>query len=379
MTTRPRLDSLWASKDISQIADPDLDSNHPSGEGGVGKYIKGWISEREPHQWANYLYRRYDDVALEYAERGFSLYRAELKYSKGSIVWASNGKNYVALKDTSADPTVSADWGLTLVSLGEAQVRQQMATMEALLASHRLRKDNPHGVSLNQLNVYSKLEIDAMGIAFADALAGHTASQANPHAITHTQLGTLTVQAGGAFTGKISFTQPAWFGASRVVASQEDRLQFGAFGKAMSLTTEDAMYGEYSKTPTMYICHSGNWHKVRMRAEREFAVPMPDITIPLVNNLSTPSVGNYLINCSHTPVFNAQGLSTSNDMTVTVSRMEGMKTLSVYKNGQLKIYENFSGNNLVSIIGVGSWRDVQMWATILTDKQKSMLGRHWRR
>lgn len=377
MTTRPRLDSLWASKDISQIADPDLDSNHPSGEGGVGKYIKGWISEREPHQWANYLYRRYDDVALEYAERGFSLYRAELKYSKGSIVWASNGKNYVALKDTSADPTVSADWGLTLVSLGEAQVRQQMATMEALLASHRLRKDNPHGVSLNQLNVYSKLEIDAMGIAFADALAGHTASQANPHAVTADQIGSVPA-AGGEFDGIVGFNSETWFG-SQAVGSTSDFIQLGINLKTIGLTNEDVMCGVWGSSPTMYVCHTGNWHKVRMRSERLFAIPMPDLVVPLIKNLSSPSVGNYILYTTFdNVVFGKQGLVVPAGGQITITGLKGMKTLSVIKNGELKIYNNITTNELVSITGVGNIRDVKAWCTELTDFQKSMLVRDWR-
>ena len=51
---------VWASSTTSEVTDPDLDVNHPGGQGGNQKYEKGWIVEKEPHQWANFIYNSID-------------------------------------------------------------------------------------------------------------------------------------------------------------------------------------------------------------------------------------------------------------------------------------------------------------------------------
>ena len=376
MTTRPRLDSLWASKDISQIADPDLDSDHPSGEGGVGKYVKGWISEREPHQWANFIYQRYDKVALEYASRGFSLYRSGVSYTKGALVWADNGKCYTALQDTSNDPITSADWGLTLASLGESQMLGQLSLLKARIDAHGALRNNPHNVTCAQFGGSTKAAIDAAVTSVDSSTGSHTDSKANPHTVTAIQIGSVPA-AGGEFDGTVGFNSETRFG-SEALFSTSDHMAISAKNKRFGITNEDAMYSD-GFPMEQYVCHTGNYHKVRMRSERLFAVPMPDLVVPLIKNLSSPSVGNYILYTTFDSiVFGEQGLVVPAGGQITITGLKGMKTLSVIKNGELKIYNDITTDELISIVGVGNIRDVKAWCTELTDFQRSMLVRDWR-
>ena len=77
---------VWASSATSEVTDPDLDVNHPGGQGGNQKYEKGWIVEKEPHQWANFIYNNIDVSLKELLEAGSLNWDNTVNYKKDSLV-----------------------------------------------------------------------------------------------------------------------------------------------------------------------------------------------------------------------------------------------------------------------------------------------------
>lgn len=67
---------VWASSTDAIVTDPDLDVNHPGGQGGNNKYEHGWVVEKEPHQWANFIYNNVDVSIKELLENGTLLWEA---------------------------------------------------------------------------------------------------------------------------------------------------------------------------------------------------------------------------------------------------------------------------------------------------------------
>ena len=220
---------IWASSIDAAITDPDLDSKHPSGQGGNNRYEVGWEVGKEPHQWTNFIYNNVDTSLAELLENGTLLWDSSVKYLAGSyIVFEEN--LYHALVDNEESPKSSSKWELVPKSTSSAFLSFVNDTM-ATLNSHKALvgpDSNPHNTTAKQANTYEISEVDASLKVVRDDLTSHKA-QSNAHNLKASVVNCLDKTAGGHFTGTVVYGSGISFLAGQNIdedgiASQLDSL-----------------------------------------------------------------------------------------------------------------------------------------------------------
>ena len=129
---------VWA--DTGTAVDPDLDELHPSGNGGAGKYELGWVVEKEPHQWANFIYQTQTGAQYDFARYGVSP-RESLDYKLGALSWSAGG---IIVKMASA-------WHRSFGTYTKTEAEYYKTLWTNNLATHAPKTDHPHQETAEQI------------------------------------------------------------------------------------------------------------------------------------------------------------------------------------------------------------------------------------
>lgn len=381
---------VWASSTTSEVTDPDLDVNHPGGQGGKQKYEKGWIVEKEPHQWANFIYNNVDVSLKELLEAGSLNWDNTVNYKKDSLVIYNEELYRATEPNLNKIPSSLVSW--------EVLPYQTAASLEAFLRTYQQALDNhkgqtgaanPHNDTASKAGTYTTTETNAEIKVVQDDLDNHEA-QANPHNLNAANVGCLNKVTGGHFTGTVVYGAGIKFGTEGVGIDND-----GIFNTKDSLSIVNN--APYQKTSKQEILTDKSYNRINMKHNFKFALPAVDVLIALTGSLSSLSEGNYTLNYGRSsvlnytdragnsavapadePAFGEMGMHLTTDTVFLFSGlMSGTAATMCYELNNMTVVKtvDVSSDNLIDYIGTsGQVRNIQIWFTPLSAEQESMLG-----
>ena len=380
---------VWAIS--GEIADPDLDVNHPGGQGGNNKYEHGWIVEKEPHQWANFIYNNVDVSIEELLENGTLLWEASPTYHINCIC-TYNGIMYRALvantnKIPSSNPT---SWEV-IPYVTATDFASYINTESAGLVAHMARvgpTDNAHNTTASQAGTYAATESNVKIKVVQDDLDLHE-SQANPHNLDAGDVGCLDKVVGGHFTGTVLYSLIGFKQAGSCIDTD------GLINSVDSLSIVSNV--PWQKTSKQEIVTDTSYNRINMKYGFKFALPAPDIEIPFNETLSSPASGSFTLSYGRPttyaytnragvsitaaidePPFGTQGLClTADTVLIFTGLMQGTTSTVYYVLNGVPVIKDVSINSddLIDYVGTtGQVRDIRIWIRPLTSYQESMLG-----
>lgn len=375
---------LWASSPLAQVTDPDLDAHHPGGTGGEGKYAAGWIPEKEPHQWINFIYGAQDEILYQGMAVGGMPRDPTINYKSGAIsldneVWKTATKDTPAPNDWEE---VAAGNSLASFTSWETSTANTLNAHKSIMGP----TGNAHDTTIAQAGGYDKQEADVKSTAINVGIEAHKSRTDNPHNVSHTQVNCLPASLGGNFTGIVNF--------KKVLLTPDSGLQeTEVFNNRNGLGIKDVPWLSASNEE---VLTQKSYTRLRNKHEPKFALPPEDIFIPLADYLTSPSSGAYTLEYARNselpfidragvnqvapidePPFELMGLKLSTDYSlIFVGGLSGVGTLSYDLNGVVTtLTVDFIENDLSFYIGkVGNAKNLRIWLTPLTEEQKAMLG-----
>lgn len=395
MTMRPSY-RVYASSAFAQVTDPDLDASHPGGEGGAGKYAKGWVPEKEPHQWINFVFQQVDINFEEILQQGFLTWDASVTYAKGGLTFF-NGLTYRALSSNinqqpDTNPTI---WDSGIANMSEADWRTAADQFTADLSAHIAKKgptQNAHNTTITQAGGYDKATIDGKFKTSSDALTNHKNDFNNPHNVTLTQVNCLPAATGGTFTGLVTMYQMHLVNSANYLA---------AVNGVVSLNNTNGRIGIKGGVPKNLVIDKeyvsqGSYPRIRAKYEINFSVREPEFEIPLQGSLNSPSQGSYILEFSRPstlsyvdragvaqtaavdePAFTERGLLLTADTVFGIRTLwSGAATAQLYRDNIPELWDlTLTDGNLITITGVtGSINNLRIWQSPLTIYEKSTRG-----
>ena len=382
---------VWASSTDAAVTDPDLDNNHPGGQGGNQKYEHGWIVEKEPHQWANFIYNNVDLSIKDCLESGTLPWESGVTYRKDSIC-VYGGVMFRAIKQNINHKPIDypADWEIVPYAAASS-FESYVENMYTVLYSHESMTgptSNIHRTTAAQAGTYTKEESDAKIKVVQDDLDLHKV-QPNPHNLDAEDVGTLDKNKGGHFTGVVTYDKIGFKDTGVYVDTD------GLINTKDSISIVNNL--PYQKTSEQELITDTSYNKIEMRYNPLFALPEPDIRFAFTEGLSSLSEGDYILSYGRPttyqyvnragvtvtaeidePPFGQFGLYLTADTVLTFSGlMSGVAATVYYLLNDEVIIKNVSVNsdNLIDYIGTaGQVRDMRIWLEQLTTKQESMLG-----
>lgn len=380
---------VWAIS--GEIADPDLDVNHPGGQGGNNKYEHGWIVEKEPHQWANFIYNNVDVSIEELLENGTLLWEASPTYHINCIC-TYNGIMYRALvantnKIPSSNPT---SWEV-IPYVTATDFANYINTESAGLVAHMARvgpTDNTHNTTASQADTYTTTESNAKIKVVQDDLDLHE-SQANPHNLDAGDVGCLDKVVGGHFTGTVLYSLVSFKQAGSCIDAD------GLINSVESLSIVSNV--PWQKTSKQEIVTDASYNRINTKYGFKFALPAPDIEISFNETLSSLASGGFTLSYGRPttytytnrsgvsitaaidePPFGTQGLClTADTVLIFTGLMQGTTSTVYYVLNGVPVIKDVSINSddLIDYVGTtGQVRDIRIWIRPLTSYQESMLG-----
>lgn len=382
---------VWASSTDAAVTDPDLDISHPGGQGGNKKYEHGWIVEKEPHQWANFIYNNVDLSIKDRLENGTLSWESGVTYHKDSIC-IDSGVMFRAINQNINHRPVSypADWEAVPYAIADS-FESYIENVYAVLHPHEGMIGptiNVHQTTAAHANTYTKEESDAKIKIVQDDLDAHEA-QSNPHNLDADDVGTVDITKGGHFTGVVTYNLIGFKDEGAYVDTD------GLINTKDSISIVDNL--PYQKTSKQELVTDTSYNKIEMRYNPLFALPEPDIRFAFTEGLSSFSEGDYTLSYGRPttyqyvnragatvtaaidePPFGQFGLYLTADTVLTFSGlMSGITATVYYLLNDEVIIKNISVNsdNLIDYIGTsGQVRDMRIWLKQLTTYQESMLG-----
>lgn len=308
MTNRVgNLSQIWAENGTA--TDPDLDTTHPIYQ--PGKYAKGWIVEKEPHQWQNFLYQVSDLKNQIAASEQVAEWDASLTYSI-SAVTRKGDDLYVNVSGTTLtgkDPATEAGWSL-VIGVDADAVNTAEQTLNNKITTH-LDADNPHNDNIHAIGGYEKEEIDDFlgsstdprTIVYHENVTGKVA-----HAETPAQVGTLPV-GGGTFTGDVAFDGGITIGPGSFQKDGPDLKMSNAGGSIIMEADGDSVYGEDATGNRSEITTVANFQRQQRAVNNLFALPQSIIEVDFrAGSLSCMGIGRHTIDGgSKTPKMSDKG------------------------------------------------------------------------
>lgn len=382
---------IWASSPYAAITDPDLDTNHPSGEGGNEKYERGWVVEKEPHQWANFIYNNVDISLAETLQNGTLFWESGVTYKENSIVVYNEVLYRATATNTNKVPNLLVSW--------EVVPHQTASSYEAFLlmyqntlATHKGETGptlNPHNDTAGKVGTYTIAETNTEIKVVQDDLGNHEA-QANPHNLNAADVGCLNKVTGGHFTGTVVYGAGIKFGTQEYGIDND-----GLYRPNDSFSIVNNV--PYQKTSQQEIVTDTSYNRINIKHNFKFSVPGEDVKIMLVGDLSSLSEGNYTTSYGRSsvlnytnragaaataaidePAFGEMGLILTADTVFLFSGlMSGTAATMSYILNNVTVVktEDVTSDNLIDYIGTsGQVRNIQIWFTPLSAEQESMLG-----
>lgn len=275
-----QLGRIWASAPSSPNIDP-----------GADKYKLGWVAEIPVFQMLNFINNRYDTNFVALAERGVLEWGGDVNYAVAAFAWdEADGSVYVS-KVTSPSiilrPSLNAaQWDKSAVQIS----RKQYDDAVSAWSNHIANTSNPHQLTVEILNTYSKAVIDGKVLAVQSALDAHKANVANPHNTTAVLAGAVPVT-GGNYTGLVRHLfastgiGPATYNAFLTSGSTGTFLTQGTNPKIGIDSTKFPVFIDDSGVKSKLLLDS-NYITAREAVEASYVVPTPDCEVLLRNSLS---------------------------------------------------------------------------------------------
>lgn len=377
---------IWASGVDAEVTDPDLDAAHPGGNGGAGKYAKGWVPEKEPHQWINYLYKAQESALADGMSVGGMIRDATVQYKLGALSLSATGVWQTATKDNPA----TADWVEVAASNSKSVFNTWYNDNVGAMNGHMARvgpTDNPHNTTIGQAGGYTKQEIESKDNTNSADVKSHMEDVNNPHKVTYVQINCLSATLGGKFTGQVFLPEII---LSTGIGVRGTELYTSKEG--MGLTSVP-----WLSATNQEILTENSYPRLRTKYEPLFALPPEDISIPLAGSLTSATSGAFVLTFERPttlaytdrsgasmtapidePAFEVAGLKLAAGSKLILSgNMNGMGTLYFERDGVVQVYDvNLNSTDLIADYfgDVGNVKNVRIWMKILTAEQKSMLG-----
>lgn len=362
-----KLGRIWASAPASPNIDP-----------GAEKYKLGWVAEIPLFQVLNYINNRYDTNIVSLAERGMFEWGNDVAYNIAALAWdEADGFIYVsktAAPSTTTRPGLNAtQWDKSAVQISRKQYDDAVTAWN----NHAANTSNPHALTVDILNTYSKTVIDSKVAAAQSAITSHVGNQGNPHGTTAVQAGAVPVT-GGSYTGLVrQLFESTGIGAASYAAT----LLANATGAFLTLGPTSKLGIDSTNTPVFIndagvkspLLLSSNYIAAREAVEALYVTPGPDLEVNFRNSLSLLSgvgvatftgpagsrgyldkSGNAQTAALNTPRFTAQGLFVTGSVDVETL---GLPTaLNLLNASSYSIAINFQSTSTTAFIywiGVG--------------------------
>ena len=277
-----QLGRIWAAAPTNPNIDP-----------GTDKWKLGWVAEIPVFQMLNYINNRYDTNIVALAERGMFEWGIDITYNIAAMVWDEADGNIYLSKVASPSNSVAlrpslnaAQWDKSCIQISRAQYDLAVSNW----ANHIANTSNPHQLTVEILNTYSKAVIDSKVAVVQTGLNNHTTNTSNPHETTAVQAGAVPVT-GGSYTGLVKhlFTSTG-IGATTYAASlfTDGTGTFLALGTNPKLgidSTSKAVFIDASAVKSNLLLES-NYISAREAVEASYVVPTPDCEVVLRNSLN---------------------------------------------------------------------------------------------
>lgn len=302
------LENIWAQD--GDATDPDLDTTHPIYQ--EHKYAKGWIVEKEPHQWINFITQA-TDLKLQFvAAEQFSEWDSEVNYApnsvarKGDDVYINISGDVSLNKDPATETTI---WS-KILSASSSEVTAFQQGLETKITNH-LNADNPHNDNIHTIGGYESGEIndflgkatDPRTIVYHEAQSGGSV-----HGETPAQVGTLP-KAGGHFTGDVRYLGGLTLGTALIMQDGPDVKISNGGGSIILEADGDSVYGEDASGVRSEITSVANFQRQQRAVNNMFAHPQPIIDIDMrFGTFSCLGIGKLVVDSgTNTPTFSDKG------------------------------------------------------------------------
>lgn len=382
---------IWASADGAAVTDPNLDINHPGGNGGNNKYEHGWIVEKEPHQWANFIYKNVDVSIEDLLKNGTLVWESTPTYHYNCICIYNSVMYRALVSNANKVPSSNPTYWEVIPYGTSTDFANYINTVSSGLVAHMAivgPTDNAHNTTAAQADTYTITESGAKIKVVQDDLDLHE-SQSNPHNLDAIDVGCLGAVAGGHFTGTVLYSLVGFKQAGSYIDAD------GIINTSDSLSIVNNI--PYQKTSEQEIVTDTSYTRINRKYGHMFALPPVDIAIPFSESLNSPSSGNFTLSYGrpttyqyvnragatvtaaiNEPPFGQFGLYLTADTVLTFSGLMAGTTSTVYYvlNDKVIIKDvSVNSDNLIDYIGTsGQVRDIRIWIIPLTDYQESMLG-----
>jgi len=316
MTNRANdLDLIWASK--GEATDPDLDTEHPIFQ--PNKYLKGWIVEKEPHQWQNFLYQITDQKLEIQAEEQFFEWESDIEYAPMAVA-RNNGKIYInasGMVSQNVEPKDNPNFWFEVLGVTADDVNAARNFLQKTLDDH-LAADNPHNDNIHDIGGYEKEEIDKFFNDENDprTIRYHVKQTGKVHSETPKQLGTLPV-AGGTFTGDVAFAGGVNLGANGNTIVDATSVKLGNSAGALYLNKDGSVKQAFANASDRYdVTTVANFQQQQRAVNFLFALPVPRTEVDFRKSFSSMTIGNHRIESSVNPVMSYKGWQIADGFTI---------------------------------------------------------------
>ncbi|WJN64530.1 putative tail fiber protein [Erwinia phage Papaline] len=351
------ISNIWAENGVA--TDPDLDTTHPIYQ--PGKYAKGWIFEKEPHQWQNFLYQTSDLKNQIIASEQFPEWDVALTYSINAVI--RKGDDFyvnvsgVALKGK--DPATDAGWS-KLIGVDADAVNTAEQTLNTKIMNH-LNADNPHNDNIHSIGGYEKQEIDDFlgsptdprTIIYHENIVGKSA-----HSETPAQVGTLPV-GGGTFTGDVAYDGGVMIGPGSFQQDGPDLKMSNAGGSIIMEAGGNAIYGEDSTGSRNEITTVANFQRQQRAVNYMFSLPQSIADVDFrAGSLSSMGTGTYTIDGgTKAPKMSAKGWEIEAGFLITGMEFNIPRTdLIEYYAGD--VFRRILVESTVPLVGAQDLKDI---------------------
>jgi hypothetical protein len=276
---RPELNRVWARNAAAG------DVLEPNGL----KKVTGWVAEIPSYQVLNYLYNHVDQFMLSTAQRGAVEWGSDVVYRKGGSAWFAN-LIYVSKfgnPDTSLSPNLNAaEWELSIVNTTQSILDNQAAEMD----NHIANVSNPHHVTAEQVNAYTKGVVDSKINVVSVTINNHILDTNNPHGVTAADVNAVPIT-GGTYTGTVLLLQDILYIGENVVPATCG-ITYDAPSSSTALFYNDSWLGVGDQSSVPYyspdagvtrfdLLHVDEYNSIRETVNSLFTVPEHDLHMPL--------------------------------------------------------------------------------------------------
>lgn len=316
---RPSFNLVWAQDGVA--IDPDLDTTAPSYVANKYQGI-GWIVQKPPEQWQNFLQQITDLKLVEYLSNGLFTTDSSVVYKAGGIRMQGG----VVYKMTSSTAST------TVLSINKADFAKIVADMTTKINNH-ISTINAHKDTVDTIigKTYLKGDVDnSFGSPTNAKTIVYHKLQKGPsvHGETPLSIGTVPA-AGGTFTGQVVLER-ALFPSNGILDFNEATALVNLLNAAGGICIAVNGRGFVQKGSAQSLIVSEAIEPgMTLKYNNEFALPLPYLKADFRNSLSSIGIGNWTTQSASDPVFANGGLQISDNVISLIFKGSATKITSV--------------------------------------------------